>query len=74
MPTTKTTTAFQNAPELLSALRDNLSPAAIAIIASYLQPACSRDPVANREVTWFMENLFGMLGKEADALRNHLGV
>lgn len=47
---------------LLDALRDNLSPHAIATIVSYLQPARTNNPQVDRQVTWFREQLFNMLG------------
>ena len=49
--------------ELLDdALRANLSPQAIAVIISYLQPAKSYDPAADRQVHWFSDRLVKLLG------------
>ena len=47
---------------LVSALRENLSPEAVAAIASWLQPASTNDPKVNREIRWFSEQLAQALG------------
>ncbi len=44
------------------ALRDNLSPEAVAAIASWLQPARTNDENVDREVRWFVEQLAQALG------------
>lgn len=47
---------------LVDALRDNLSPEAVAAIASWLQPARTNDENVDREVRWFAEQLAQALG------------
>ena len=47
---------------LVDALRENLSPEAVAAIASWLQPACTNDQNVDREVRWFAEQLAQALG------------
>ena len=47
---------------LVDALRDNLSPEAVAAIASWLQPARTNDENVDREVRWFTEQLAQALG------------
>jgi len=49
-------------PALVDALRDNLSPEAVAAIASWLQPARTNDENVDREVRWFGEQLAQALG------------
>lgn len=43
--------------DLATAIRDNLSPQAVAAIVAYLQPVSTRDPQVNGEVAWFSEQL-----------------
>ena len=47
---------------LIDALRENLSPQAVAAIASWLQPARTNDENVDREVRWFAEQLAQALG------------
>lgn len=47
---------------LVDALRENLSPEAVAAIASWLQPARTNDENVDREVRWFAEQLAQSLG------------
>lgn len=47
---------------LIDALRENLSPEAVAAIASWLQPARTNDENVDREVRWFVEQLAQALG------------
>jgi hypothetical protein len=47
---------------LVNALRENLSPEAVAAIASWLQPARTNDENVDREVRWFSEQLAQALG------------
>lgn len=47
---------------LVDALRENLSPEAVAAIASWLQPARTNDENVDREVRWFAEQLAQALG------------
>src|SRR5690606_22982718 len=47
---------------LVSALRENLSPEAVAAVASWLQPARTNGENVGREVRWFTEQLAQALG------------
>ena len=47
---------------LIEALRESLSPEAVAAIVSYLQPAHTNDSDVNREVYWFSEILVEAIG------------
>ena len=47
---------------LVDALRDNLSPEAVAAIASWLQPASTNDQKVDREIRWFTQQLAQALG------------
>ena len=47
---------------LIDALRENLSPHAVAAIVSYLQPARTNDLNVDREVQWFSERLAETIG------------
>jgi len=49
---------------LADALRDNLSPSAIAGIIACLKPACTPDPDANRQIDWFRRLLADMVGAD----------
>ena len=48
--------------DLEAALKDNMSPAAIATIVAYIQPVRVDIPEVEREVLWFSEMLIGLLG------------
>lgn len=50
--------------ELADALRENLSPRAVAGIAACLKNACTNDPDADREIDWFRQKLVEMTGGE----------
>ncbi|MBN2133602.1 MAG: hypothetical protein JW741_29140 [Sedimentisphaerales bacterium] len=50
--------------DLFSAIRDNLSPQAVAAITAYLRSAQTRDDNVNRQVAWFTEGLINLLGVE----------
>jgi len=54
--------ATAGSADLADALRENLSPEAVAAIASWLQPASTNDPKVNREIRWFSEQLAQALG------------
>lgn len=54
--------ATPGSASLVDALRDNLSPEAVAAIASWLQPARTSDENVDREVRWFTEQLAQALG------------
>jgi len=47
---------------LTDALRENLSPHAVAAIAFYLQPTRTNNANVDREVQWFIERLAETLG------------
>ena len=61
---------------LIDALRDNLSPEAVAAIASWLQPARTNDQNVDREVQWFAEQLAQALGgwDQQSSLAEELGL
>ena len=47
---------------LFGALKDNLSPLAVAAIVAYLQPAKTKDKAVNHELNWFAERLTELVG------------
>ena len=47
---------------LLDALRDNLTPQAVATIVSFLQPVRTNDQDVDEEVRWFAERLVEAVG------------
>ena len=48
--------------DVFTAIREQLSPHAIAAIAAYLQPAKTNDPDVDRGIAWFRDGLVEMLG------------
>lgn len=60
--------------EITDAIRDNLSPEAVAIIVAYLQPATSTDKDANREVAWFRDQLGAILGSQFNIIADSIGL
>ena len=54
---------------LTDALRENLSPHAVAAIAAYLQPVRTTDPQVDRQVCWFAELLARAVGGEDELNR-----
>ena len=54
---------------LTDALRENLSPHAVAAIAAYLQPVRTTDPQVDRQVRWFAELLAKAVGGEDELNR-----
>ena len=54
---------------LMQALRDALSPDAVAAIAACLASARTSDPNVDREVEWFRGQLVAMLGGPAEQAR-----
>lgn len=48
--------------DLFDALKDNLSPLAVAAIVAYLQPAKTKDKAVNHELRWFAERLTELVG------------
>ena len=61
---------------LAGALRDNLSPLAVAAIASCLQTNRTNDPGVDREVAWFAEQLRQLVGgdEQQSQLADELGL
>ena len=47
---------------LQEAIRDTLTPHAVAAIVAYLRPASSGDTDVDREVAWFAQQLIELLG------------
>jgi len=47
---------------LIDAIKDNISPEAVAVIAAYLQPVHCGDERVDRQVQWFAEQLVEALG------------
>ena len=54
---------------LADALRENLSPHAVAAIAAYLQPVRTMDPEVVRQVRWFAELLTKVVGGDEEFSR-----
>ncbi len=54
---------------LADALRETLSPQAIAGIVAYLQPARTNDPDVNRQIDWFRQKLVETVGGENELNR-----
>ena len=54
---------------LTDALRENLSPHAVAAIAAYLQPVRTADPQVDRQVRWFAELLAKAVGGDDELNR-----
>ena len=50
---------------LVDAIKDNLSPAAVATIIAYLQPTRVKDAKVQREVEWFSGKLVEAIGGDA---------
>ena len=50
---------------MVDAIKDNLSPQAVAAIIAYLQPAKTKDAKINREIEWFSEKLVEAVGGNA---------
>ena len=48
--------------DLFDALKDNLSPQAVAAIVAYLQPAKTKDKAVNHELEWFTSRLTELVG------------
>ena len=61
---------------LIDALRENLSPHAVAAIASWLQPATVADASVNQEIGWFRGVLIDALGgyEQQNRLAEELGL
>ena len=62
---------------LAEAIRDNLSPHAVSLIAAKLRPAYGRGELghdAERECAWFADLLIGLVGEEYDELCDAMGL
>jgi hypothetical protein len=60
---------------LIDAIRDNLSPQAVAAIVACLQPVNTNDPAVTREVQWFASQLVVAVGSEQiNQLLDEIGV
>jgi hypothetical protein len=61
---------------LFDAIREQISPHAVAAIVSYLQPVSTRNSAVNKEVAWFSEQLVELLGgyEQQTRLANELGL
>jgi len=61
---------------LAEALKDNLSPEAVATIVAYLQPTRVKDAKVQREVEWFSGMLVELLGgyKAFNRLMDEVGL
>ena len=54
---------------LTDALRENLSPHAVAAIVAYLQPVRTADPQVDRQMRWFAELLAKAVGGQDELNR-----
>lgn len=60
---------------LIDAIRENLSPQAVAAIIAYLQPVNTNDPGVTREVQWFAKQLTDAIGsQQINQLMDEIGV
>ncbi|MFO8012077.1 MAG: hypothetical protein R6X20_02110 [Phycisphaerae bacterium] len=62
--------------DLFDALKDNLSPQAVAAIVAYLQPANTSNSEVNRQLGWLSERLTDLVGgpEQLDRLTDELGL
>ncbi|MFO8011899.1 MAG: hypothetical protein R6X20_01200 [Phycisphaerae bacterium] len=62
--------------DLFDALKDNLSPQAVAAIVAYLQPANTSNPEVNRQLRWLADRLTDLVGgpDQLDRLTDELGL
>ena len=61
-PYTKHSSAGSKKANVLGALKDHLSPEAVATIIAYLQPVRTKNPDVDREVAWFAGRLVDLVG------------
>lgn len=61
---------------MLDAIREQISPEAVAAIVSYLQPVATRNAAVNKEIEWFSGQLVELLGgyDQQTRLANELGL
>jgi len=62
--------------DLFDALKDNLSPQAVAAIVAYLQPARTSNPEVDRQLRWLADRLTDLVGgpEQLDRLTDGLGL
>ena len=62
--------------DLFDALKDNLSPQAVAAIVAYLQPARTTNPEVDRQLRWLAGRLTDLVGgpEQLDRLTDELGL
>ena len=62
--------------DLATAIRENLSPEAVAAIIAYLQPVATKDAKVNAEVEWFGRQLAELLGdyEQVNRLMEYVGL
>jgi len=48
--------------DLFDAIRENLSPQAVAAVVAYLQPAATNNDAVNRQLRWFADRLTELVG------------
>ncbi|MEX2387730.1 MAG: hypothetical protein WD534_07620 [Phycisphaeraceae bacterium] len=69
---------YESTECLLAAIKDTLSPHAVALIAAKLQPAYAKGEIgqqAERESAWLADQLVGLIGqREFDELCEELGL
>ena len=61
-PKTKVLVPGNDEQELFDAVREQLSPEAVASIVSHLQGASTNNPDVDRQVRWFTDELVKLLG------------
>ena len=61
---------------LFEAMKDNLSPEAVAVIIAYLQPVKTKNGNVDRQVAWFRDRLVELVGgdKAFNQLCEELGL
>ena len=62
--------------DLFDALKDNLSPQAVAAVVAYLQPARTSNPEVDRQLRWLADRLIDLVGgpDALDRLTDELGL
>lgn len=74
-PDETVTDSDEAAGALRDALRENLSPEAVAAIAAHLHGAVrTNDEEVNKEVAWFTELLLAMVGDQYNDLCEEVGL
>ena len=72
----KVTVPENDQSELFDAIREQISPQAVATIVACLQPAQTKDVGVNKQVRWFAEQLVDLLGgyDEQNRLAEEVGL